>query len=163
MRHLHKVSLKGHETGMTAKNLAIVWAPNLLRCKDPMSSKNSNLKDIALQAVCTEFLIKYCELLFAPNLPTISLEKSFELGIIQSDDQEKEIDIDREIIKRKSQLQQQQRPKSMAIFDPHVTGVTGQLTRSSSSILTHHQKKRGEASFSSRFLIRKVKRHVLCR
>ena len=69
---------------MTAKNLAIVWAPNLLRCKD-MSHKNNNnnnLKDIALQAVCTEFLIKYCDLLFASHLPTVSLEQSFELGII---------------------------------------------------------------------------------
>ena len=85
MRHLYKVSLKGQQTGMTAKNLAIVWAPNLLRSKD-MSHKtnnNNNLKDIALQAVCTEFLIKFCELLFASNLPTVSLDQSFELGIIE--------------------------------------------------------------------------------
>ena len=70
---------------MTAKNLAIVWAPNLLRSKDLNHHKNNNnnLKDIALQAVCTEFLIKYCDLLFASNLPTISLEQSFELGIIE--------------------------------------------------------------------------------
>ena len=32
-KHLHRVSLKHPDTGMTAKNVAIVWAPNLLRCK----------------------------------------------------------------------------------------------------------------------------------
>ena len=42
MRHLHKVSLKGNDTGMTAKNLAIVWAPNLLRTKELNKTKNSN-------------------------------------------------------------------------------------------------------------------------
>ena len=31
VRHLHRVSLHSDSTGMTAKNLAIVWAPNLLR------------------------------------------------------------------------------------------------------------------------------------
>ena len=30
-RHLYRVSLHSHKTGMTARNLAIVWAPNLLR------------------------------------------------------------------------------------------------------------------------------------
>ena len=31
LKHLHRLSLRHSETGMTAKNLAIVWAPNLLR------------------------------------------------------------------------------------------------------------------------------------
>ena len=31
MLHLNKLSEKVSETGMTAKNLSIVWAPNLLR------------------------------------------------------------------------------------------------------------------------------------
>lgn len=31
MRHLHKMSLLGPSTGMTARNMGIVWAPNLLR------------------------------------------------------------------------------------------------------------------------------------
>ena len=32
-RHLYRVALRGNDTGMTAKNVAIVWAPNLLRSK----------------------------------------------------------------------------------------------------------------------------------
>ena len=31
MLHLNRLSEKVNETGMTAKNLSIVWAPNLLR------------------------------------------------------------------------------------------------------------------------------------
>ena len=33
IKHLYRVSLRGGDTGMTAKNVAIVWAPNLLRSK----------------------------------------------------------------------------------------------------------------------------------
>ncbi len=53
MRHLWKVSQRGHETGMTSKNLAIVWAPNLLRSRfaDALVKTGgcTNLKDIGLQ------------------------------------------------------------------------------------------------------------------
>ena len=55
MRHLCKVSQRGHETGMTSKNLSIVWAPNLLRSRaDDGYSKVggcTNLKDIGLQVM----------------------------------------------------------------------------------------------------------------
>ena len=34
VHHLSKVASHSHETGMTPKNIAIVWAPNLLRSKD---------------------------------------------------------------------------------------------------------------------------------
>ena len=32
MRHLNRMSLHSERTGMTSKNLAIVWSPNILRC-----------------------------------------------------------------------------------------------------------------------------------
>lgn len=32
MRHLYRMSLQSERTGMTSKNLAIVWSPNILRC-----------------------------------------------------------------------------------------------------------------------------------
>ena len=32
MRHLYRMSLESERTGMTSKNLAIVWSPNILRC-----------------------------------------------------------------------------------------------------------------------------------
>lgn len=34
MQHLARVASHSFDTGMTAKNIAIVWAPNLLRSKD---------------------------------------------------------------------------------------------------------------------------------
>nr|CAI5848944.1 unnamed protein product [Callosobruchus analis] len=34
MRHLAKVAKHGASTGMTTRNVAIVWAPNLLRCEE---------------------------------------------------------------------------------------------------------------------------------
>ena len=172
MRHLHKVSLKGESTGMTAKNLAIVWAPNLLRCKDLKTAKNNNnnLKDIALQAVCTEFMIVYWDLLFANNLPTISLEKSFELGIIEGSGESREIDIDTEIRKRI-------RPKSVVLVTspppkmsevvpsdaannkPNLRTPTAktviQLKRSTSSILAPTTRKEFNLS---RFLVKNNKR-----
>ena len=58
MRHLQHVSEHGPATGMTAKNLAIVWAPNLLRSLEesitglasPTSLGGShNLQDVAAQ------------------------------------------------------------------------------------------------------------------
>ena len=68
-KHLNSVSLKHNETGMTAKNVAIVWAPNLLRCKSLESGGIAALQGVGVQAVVTEYLIKYCEIIFSEKLP----------------------------------------------------------------------------------------------
>ncbi|RVE51590.1 hypothetical protein evm_003722 [Chilo suppressalis] len=60
MRHLRRISLLGDKTGMTARNMAIVWAPNLLRSPHAHHA----LHGVAVQAVITEFLICYAEDLF---------------------------------------------------------------------------------------------------
>ena len=69
-RHLYRVSLRGHETGMTAKNVAIVWAPNLLRSKSLEGGGVAALQGVGVQAVVTECLIRYCELIFNDKMPT---------------------------------------------------------------------------------------------
>ncbi len=84
---------------------------------------------VRFQAVCTEFLIRYPDLIFAENLPTFSTH-TFELGIIEAGNNETEIDIDREIEKRSLNLASRttssqvpkvdfklpnRRPKSLAI------------------------------------------------
>ena len=71
-KHLHRVSLKHNDTGMTAKNVAIVWAPNLLRCKSLEVGGVAALQGVGVQAVVTEYLIKYCELIFTDKLPAYS-------------------------------------------------------------------------------------------
>ncbi|XP_026735080.1 GTPase-activating protein CdGAPr isoform X3 [Trichoplusia ni] len=74
MRHLRRVSLLGEQTGMTARNMAIVWAPNLLRAPRPQHA----LQGVAVQAVVTEFLICYAEELFAQEQGEESGPESLE-------------------------------------------------------------------------------------
>ena len=57
---------------MTAKNVAIVWAPNLLRCKSLETGGVAALQGVGVQGVVTEYLIKYCELIFSDKLPSYS-------------------------------------------------------------------------------------------
>ncbi|XP_031775503.1 uncharacterized protein LOC100863945 isoform X7 [Apis florea] len=64
MRHLVRVAARGAETGMTPRNVAIVWAPNLLRCKELEVGGVAALQGVGVQAVVTEFLVCYAELIF---------------------------------------------------------------------------------------------------
>ena len=76
MAHLHRVSLSHPDTGMTAKNLAIVWAPNLLRCQTLEEAGGVEaLQGVAVQAVVTEYLIKYCHIIFSEQSPTSDHKK----------------------------------------------------------------------------------------
>lgn len=68
MRHLSAVAAHGEDTGMTPKNVAIVWAPNLLRCKDlDFQDGVAALHLIGIQAVVTEYLIRFVDQLFLPG------------------------------------------------------------------------------------------------
>ena len=92
MRHLHLLAQSASVTGMTSRNLALVWAPNLLRSEQPQHSlvSEENLRDIGVQARCVEFLIsQYEELFLTPrdfplaspaNLPHSSSAVDFNLG-----------------------------------------------------------------------------------
>lgn len=66
--HLRKVSFSAQNTGMTAKNLSIVWAPNLLRSPEiesrSLSGDLAALQVIGIQAVLTEYLIQNCDDIF---------------------------------------------------------------------------------------------------
>ncbi|KAJ6223552.1 hypothetical protein RDWZM_002097 [Blomia tropicalis] len=65
IRHLSYVSTFDAKTGMTPKNLAIVWAPNLLRSRDLEQHVGIEaLHVIGTQAVLTEFLILNCDKIF---------------------------------------------------------------------------------------------------
>lgn len=63
LRHLSHVASFSPQTGMHAKNLAIVWSPNLLR---PMSldSGGAALLQVNVQAVIVEYLIKNVHVFF---------------------------------------------------------------------------------------------------
>ncbi|XP_013786309.1 uncharacterized protein LOC106470310 [Limulus polyphemus] len=70
MRHLSNVASWGSQTGMTPKNVAIVWAPNLLRCKEMEAGGGVGaLHVVGVQAILTEYLIRYVDLIFREKLP----------------------------------------------------------------------------------------------
>ncbi len=75
-RHLYRVALRGNDTGMTAKNVAIVWAPNLLRSKNLEVGGVAALQGVGVQAVVTEYLIRYCELIFSDKMPSYNLSSN---------------------------------------------------------------------------------------
>lgn len=62
--HLNKISQYAERTGMTDKNLAIVWAPNLLRSPALESGGVAALRGVGVQAVVTEYLIRNCHHIF---------------------------------------------------------------------------------------------------
>ncbi|XP_050315828.1 GTPase-activating protein CdGAPr isoform X2 [Anthonomus grandis grandis] len=71
MRHLARVANHSSSTGMTTRNLAIVWAPNLLRCEALEVGGVAALQGVGVQAVVTEFLICYADLIFCDHLPSV--------------------------------------------------------------------------------------------
>lgn len=73
VKHLSRVAEHGHQTGMTPRNVAIVWAPNLLRCKALEVGGVAALQGVGVQAVVTEFLICYADLIFCDRLPALSI------------------------------------------------------------------------------------------
>ncbi|KAG1706177.1 Rho GTPase-activating protein 32 [Nymphon striatum] len=70
IKHLSKVSSEGNNTGMGPKNIAIVWAPNLLRSKELEGGSVAALHVVGVQAVLTEYLIRYADLIFNDKMPT---------------------------------------------------------------------------------------------
>ncbi|CAD5112489.1 DgyrCDS1704 [Dimorphilus gyrociliatus] len=64
--HLARVASRGYETNMHAKQLSIVWAPNLLRSKRLETPQRccDMLQDVAVQATITELLINYANQVF---------------------------------------------------------------------------------------------------
>ena len=68
MAHLHHLSLSSLLTGMTCRNLAIVWAPNLLRSLHQDFVSVESLRDIGVQAKVVECFIENYHELFSEAL-----------------------------------------------------------------------------------------------
>lgn len=80
MRHLARVAKHGSNTGMTTRNVAIVWAPNLLRCAELEVGGVAALQGVGVQAVVTEFLICYSDLIFCDHLPYIDQQSLTDIA-----------------------------------------------------------------------------------
>jgi hypothetical protein len=90
IKHLSKIASYAEHTGMTVKNLAIVWAPNLLRSRELETQGGIGaLQCIAIQAVLTEYLIRFVDQLFIEQSRPLSFHRSNER--LHSIDSESEV------------------------------------------------------------------------
>ncbi|XP_034459597.1 rho GTPase-activating protein 32-like isoform X3 [Hippoglossus hippoglossus] len=79
MRHLSRLATFSPITSMHTKNLAIVWAPNLLRSKQIESacfSGTAAFMEVRIQSVVVEFILNNTEALFSQKLNAIIREST---------------------------------------------------------------------------------------
>ncbi|KAM9853590.1 rho GTPase-activating protein 32 [Aulostomus maculatus] len=79
MRHLSHLATFSSMTNMHTKNLAIVWAPNLLRSRQIESacfSGTAAFMEVRIQSVVVEFILNNTEALFSTKLNAIIRESS---------------------------------------------------------------------------------------
>ncbi|KAM6309362.1 rho GTPase-activating protein 30 [Podargus strigoides] len=85
MRHLLRMASYSAQTNMHARNLAIVWAPNLLRSKDIEATGfngTAAFMEVRVQSIVVEFILTHVEQLFgdAPLHGSESPRRSLLLG-----------------------------------------------------------------------------------
>ncbi|KAM6190429.1 LOW QUALITY PROTEIN: rho GTPase-activating protein 30 [Sarcoramphus papa] len=85
MRHLLHMASYSSRTNMHARNLAIVWAPNLLRSKDIEATGfngTAAFMEVRVQSIVVEFILTHVEQLFgdAPLRSSESPRRSLLLG-----------------------------------------------------------------------------------
>uniref|UniRef100_H3BCI0 Rho GTPase activating protein 32 n=1 Tax=Latimeria chalumnae TaxID=7897 RepID=H3BCI0_LATCH len=74
MRHLAYLATFSCVTNMHTKNLAIVWAPNLLRSKQIESacfSGTAAFMEVRIQSVVVEFILNHVDVLFSSKLSSV--------------------------------------------------------------------------------------------
>ncbi|XP_062384872.1 apoptotic chromatin condensation inducer in the nucleus [Sardina pilchardus] len=89
MRHLVKMSTYSAETNMHARNLAIVWAPNLLRSKDIEASGfngTAAFMEVRVQSIVVEFILTHVPQLFPDNALGVPNERRKSLPSPTSQD-----------------------------------------------------------------------------
>ncbi|XP_041090816.1 rho GTPase-activating protein 32 isoform X2 [Polyodon spathula] len=77
MRHLSHLAAYSYITNMHSKNLAIVWAPNLLRSKQIESacfSGTAAFMEVRIQSVVVEFILNHVDVLFSTKLSSLIRE-----------------------------------------------------------------------------------------
>ena len=115
MRHLHRVSLAHRRTGMTSRNLAIVWAPNLLRAPD--SASQDCLRDIGVQALVIETLILHYRTIFDPSTDNGLYtgeekdEEEAEERAIEGKEFTQEVSIDQAVARAEQKEEEENRPR----------------------------------------------------
>ncbi|XP_053867318.1 rho GTPase-activating protein 33 isoform X2 [Malaclemys terrapin pileata] len=79
LRHLARVATHSPETSMHVKNLAIVWAPNLLRSLELEAVGLSGAEafhEVRVQSVVVEFLLNHVQVLFSDKFTSIGKDSA---------------------------------------------------------------------------------------
>ncbi|XP_043540287.1 rho GTPase-activating protein 33-like, partial [Chiloscyllium plagiosum] len=79
MRHLGRLAQHSAVTNMHIKNLAIVWAPNLLRSKEIESvgfTGTDAFQEVRIQSIVVEFLLRHVDILFSDTFSSAGKESS---------------------------------------------------------------------------------------
>uniref|UniRef100_A0A8D0GVI8 Rho GTPase activating protein 30 n=1 Tax=Sphenodon punctatus TaxID=8508 RepID=A0A8D0GVI8_SPHPU len=85
MRHLVRMASYHLQTNMHARNLAIVWAPNLLRSKDIETSGfngTAAFMEVRIQSIVVEFILTHVEQLFGDAPLSGSDRESFRKSLL---------------------------------------------------------------------------------
>jgi Rho GTPase-activating protein 32 len=83
--HLYRIAKHSSKTGMTERNIAIVWAPNLLRSPALESGGVAALRGVGVQAVVTEYLIVNSEAIFDDSNDDVDYYNTRESSISLSE------------------------------------------------------------------------------
>uniref|UniRef100_A0A6I8NTJ9 Rho-GAP domain-containing protein n=1 Tax=Ornithorhynchus anatinus TaxID=9258 RepID=A0A6I8NTJ9_ORNAN len=87
IRHLSRVASFSRLTNMHARNLALVWAPNLLRSKDTEAvgcNGDAAFLQVRVQQVVIEFILNHVEQIFSPTDENRPVVKSLTLPSLSS-------------------------------------------------------------------------------
>ncbi|CAM4628714.1 unnamed protein product [Lepidochelys kempii] len=79
LRHLARVATHSPDTSMHVKNLAIVWAPNLLRSLELEAVGLSGAEafhEVRVQSVVVEFLLSHVQVLFSDKFTSIGKDSA---------------------------------------------------------------------------------------
>jgi hypothetical protein len=106
--HLYRIAKHSSKTGMTERNIAIVWAPNLLRSPALESGGVAALRGVGVQAVVTEYLIVNSEAIFDDENDDIEYYNNSQPPSL-SDTSSLHVD------QRDSSLSVVERPKSLGV------------------------------------------------
>ncbi|XP_067874849.1 rho GTPase-activating protein 33-like [Heterodontus francisci] len=86
MRHLAKLAKQSSATNMHWKNLAIVWAPNLLRSKEIELvgfSGTDAFREVRIQSVVVEFLLRHVDILFSDKFSSAGKDSAGHNNLIR--------------------------------------------------------------------------------
>ncbi|CAL8248390.1 unnamed protein product [Lota lota] len=84
IRHLSRLATRSGETNMHIKNLAIVWAPNLLRSKEIETAGlvgSDPFREVRVQSVIVEFLLSHVNVLFSDSFTSVGKSTQGQLHL----------------------------------------------------------------------------------